>query len=71
MRQRANQLWLIFFLPGTTLVLIPFVLTRVFGLALSETTSSIVGGTGLLLLFLSLFTQLPLPRRRNRERGQK
>ncbi|MDW8058863.1 MAG: hypothetical protein RMK01_02175 [Thermomicrobium sp.] len=67
MWKRANQLWLVFFLPGALLIVGHFVLTRVFGLVLSEFASSVVGGLGIVLLLLSLLTQLPRPRRRRRD----
>ncbi len=63
MRKRADRLWLLFFVPGATLVGGHFVLTRLLGVALSDLASSLIGGLGVGLLVLSLLTQLPLPRR--------
>lgn len=67
MRQRRNQWWLAFFLPGTLLVLGHTILTRLFGLVLPDLLSGMIALTGMLLLVLSLFTQLPWPTRRKRK----
>jgi len=66
MRKRTDQLWLLFFAPGASLVIGHFLLTRLFGVVLTESTSALIGALGIGLLVLSLFTQLPLPRRRRR-----
>ncbi len=63
MRKRADRLWLLFFVPGATLVGGHFVLTRLLGVALPDLASSLIGGLGVGLLVLSLLTQVPLPRR--------
>ncbi|MCS7050350.1 MAG: hypothetical protein NZL87_01905 [Thermomicrobium sp.] len=63
MRRRANQLWLLFFLSGTTLVLADLVVTRVFDLERSGVISPVLASLGIVLLLLSLLTQLRFPRR--------
>jgi len=72
MSRRADRLWLLFFVPGASLIAGHLVLTRLFGVVLSDGTSAVIGALGIGFLVLSLLTQLPLPRRRtHRDQGEK
>ena len=66
MSRRADRLWLLFFVPGASLIAGHFVLTRLLGVALTDLARTLIGALGIVSLVLSLLTQLPRPRRRPR-----
>ncbi|MCX2726843.1 hypothetical protein OO015_04960 [Thermomicrobium sp. 4228-Ro] len=72
MGRRADRLWLLFFVPGASLIAGHLVLTRLFGVVLTDGASAVIGLFGVGFLLLSLLTQLSLPRRRTRrDQGEK
>lgn len=66
MSERRKRWWLYLFVPGTLFVFGPSLVSQLSGFVLAESIRSLFTGIGFGLLFLSLLTQLSLPRRRKK-----